>query len=606
MRIRRFIPIFGLWMSAALVGQDRFPDYMEHVKFLSADEMRGRGNYEPEIDLSAEYIAEQFRRYGVEPGGPNGSYFQEFQLPPRVTLGPNQGFWIQTRKAGLVVHEGTDYQVVSYTDEKRVEGEVAFVGYGITAPEWDYDDYQNLDVEDRIVMILEEEPRAGHLAEEGGASTSPYAMTSYKLANAKAHGAAAVVLIPNLVLNRGELPETRRFAIQRSGIAAVRLHAFWAARLMAAGGVDISGLLRSMRRWQRPLSYVLPGIEFVIDFDIVETTHPVRNVIGFVPGVSDEVVVVGAHYDHVGVGPEGTLDPTKIGEIHNGADDNASGTSGLLVLAREAAAAHNRNRGRLFIAFAGEEIGLLGSRHFMEAPSLDAGRIVAMINLDMIGRSDGKLRIGGVGTALEFQPLLDVLQQQAPLTFSYSQTPTGASDHLSFSAFAIPVLFFSSGLHSDYHRPSDDWQQISVVRSEQVIEVVSGLLRSLDRMRRRPHFVDLRGIPSLMGGPESPVFGMLPDSTWASQGVRFDQILALTPAEEAGLRRGDVLIGLDGQRIDDLADFMMALAGRAAGDSVEVMILRDGDLVRSSIRLADQEDWRQRASEDTVNLPVSR
>ena len=294
------------------------------------------------------------------------------------------------------------------------------------------------------------------------------------------------------------------------------------------------------------------------------------------------MIVIGAHYDHLGLGDNASLASDKIGEVHNGADDNASGVSGLLLLAEELSLMSPR-RSLLFIAFAGEELGLLGSQFYTEHPAVPLAKTVAMVNLDMIGRSDGDVLIGGIGTASVFRPILDDIKADYPLRFKYSQTPRGSSDHLSFASKRVPVLFFFSGLHRDYHKPTDDWEKINLVRTRQIIGVVRKLILRVDLLDQPPEYVDLRS--DHLGSQQHPQFGFVPDTSWTLGGVRLGHVLEDTPAERAGLMDGDVLVGFDGTEVNNLRSLRSLLEEKKSGDRVEVEVVRQGSMVHLTVQL---------------------
>ena len=320
--------------------------------------------------------------------------------------------------------------------------------------------------------------------------------------------------------------------------------------------------------------------------DVVEKKINGINVIGYLDNTQQETVIIGAHYDHLGYGHSGSLhDGDK--EIHNGADDNASGTAGLLTLAENYAGTRPR-RGLLFIAFAGEELGLLGSRYYTEHPTYPLKRTNAMINLDMIGRSDGDLLIGGVGTSVYFKGILDELQGSSSLHFTYSDSLQGSSDHLSFLAQKIPVLFFFSGLHSDYHRPSDDWERIDLVRTEEILGIVSGTLGRLMTLDGALEYVDItvdQQQKPIAGRRDRPRFGVFPDMSWDLGGVRFNEIVNGAPAQKAGVRAGDILIRFDRQEIENLNRFLRILQTKTPGDEVVIVLLREAKIVQTTVHL---------------------
>ncbi len=590
----RFKRLFLFWMisGSLLLAQTGRRDFVQHLKFLAADELRGRGNYQPELEVAGEYIAEQFRRYGLEPAGENGTYHQAFQLPSKDRPGADNRLSIGSRRADVRFSRGRDYELVSHSGSDRIKGGLVFAGYGISAPELGYDDYAGLDVQSRVVLAFRDEPRPGTANRFGGTDRTPYSTDEYKIANARDHGASAIILV-------GESFDETAFEgeslLRNLGIPALTLNDSKARWLFALDRRDARALRRWIDRTGRPLSFAFADAEVDLTVDVVESAPWVRNVIGYLPGLSDEILVVGAHYDHVGIADTHRLSEgaeETAGEIHNGADDNASGTAGLLSLAREYQSERLR-RGILFIAFAGEELGLLGSKTFVRHPTMDTEQILGMLNLDMIGRSRGDLLIGGIGTAREFQGIFDNIQTKTSLDFRYSQTPQALSDHLSFATLGIPVLFFFSGLHQDYHRPSDDWEKIDLPRTFEVLDVASRFIRRLQSPKQQLTYVDLRAWPGLMaGGRDRPVvFGMMPDVNWASTGLRIDRVVEGTPAFEAGLLEGDVLIGFDGIRIDSHFDLSQTLAERSAGDEVSVILIRAGGIVQSSVTLTGHADW---------------
>ncbi len=588
--------------SPSVLAQGARKEFAEHLSFLASDEMRGRGNYQPEIDIAAEYIADIFRRYGLEPGAGEEGYFQAFDLPVIARAGRRNSLSLRHRRLRIKQAEG-DFKLIGYGEKAsgRLEGELVFAGYGISAPELGYDDYRNIDTLGKIVLVMEHEPQENlHSSRFRGLDPTPYSSLRYKVANARQHGAAAVLIMPDSLHHPSWLAEDiadEHTQLERLGLPTFRVSEAWAKRFfsLSLSATNLSQLQQYIDIGPRPFSLPLGEWKAEIEIDVHETTQPVRNVLGLLPGSSDEVLIIGAHYDHVGLGHEGLQSPFQ-GEIHNGADDNASGTAGLLYLARRLSQGPPLQRSVLLIAFAGEELGLLGSRHFVQASPLDPSQVIAMFNMDMIGRSPGDLLLAGVGTAQEFQGLLSAIQMESPLFFKYAQTPQAPSDHLPFSSsWGIPVLYFSTGLHDQYHRPDDDVERIDVPRTLQILQVVESMVRRLDLLEERPRFVDLRGFPEFFrpyADTPRPLFGMMPDLNWISNGVRLEGVTEQTPAHEAGLRQGDILIGFDGAYLQSFSDFALIMSEKSPGEMVDVLALRQGTLIRSRVRLAAAELWQ--------------
>ncbi len=587
MLIKRWTAIILLAASAPLIAQNASLDLARHLKYLSSDELRGRGNYGPEIDDAADYIAEQFRSLGLEPAGENGSYFQPFALPTLVRQSTSSYLAVQQRGRRIVAAPDRDYALISASSSMILRGGLVFAGFGVTAPELGIDDYSSIDVRGKVVLVLEGESR--NTARLLGAGASVYSATSYKIANALNRGAVAVIVLSEHFDYSQEAVSQRRGGRLRDlGIPAIEVGPLWAEQLPVRAKNLLRVSLRRIARGARPTSIPL-SISVEMRLEIIETRGLANNVVGLLPGASEETIIVGAHYDHVGLGENGVRS-AYAGEIHNGADDNASGTAALLMLAQELAAGPPLNRSVLFMGFAGEELGLLGSRRFVRSDLFDPSQTVAMLNMDMIGRSQGDLFIVGVGTAREFGQILEFEQRRSPLNFRYSQTPQAPSDHMPFSHAGVPVLFFTTGLHKRYHRPDDDWETIDLGRTLQVMRSVSSTIRAVDRLSPAPEFVDLNGNPEsvgpAVGGQLRPVLGVRPDTVWRFEGVRFDAIQPNSPATEAGLLEGDVLIGFDGSRVDGLYDFSFLLGDKLPGETVEIMVLRDGQLLRKVARLA--------------------
>ncbi len=308
-----------------------------------------------------------------------------------------------------------------------------------------------------------------------------------------------------------------------------------------------------------------------------------RNVVALLrgddPDRRSEVVIIGAHYDHLGRGPFGSLEP-DANEIHNGADDNASGVAAMLEAADRLAHRHPPARSILFIAFTGEEFGLLGSAHYTRSPTIPLERAVAMLNLDMVGRlGSGPLIVYGVDTAAEWEELVSGTAAELGVEVAFNGSGYGPSDHTSFYSSEIPVLHFFTNVHSEYHKPSDDWELIDV----EGLFAVSGLVAGIaERVAERPTRLTLQWTeapPPAREGGYGAYLGTVPDFAPVDFGVRLSGVRAGSPAEQAGMQKGDVLIRFDGEEIEDLYVFTDALRSHAPGDTVEVVVLREGEEV---------------------------
>jgi hypothetical protein len=330
-----------------------------------------------------------------------------------------------------------------------------------------------------------------------------------------------------------------------------------------------------------------------LETDVRITTADARNVVARLPGTSPtlarEHIVVGAHYDHLGLGGEGSLAPDETA-VHNGADDNASGTAALLEIAEDLLADTGPDRSVLFIAFTGEERGLWGSAHFVAEPTVDLESVVAMLNLDMVGRVvDDQITVFGVGTAAEWDDVIDEANAglDQPLQVAKAPDGYGPSDHSSFYGQGIPVLHFFSNTHEDYHRPSDDWEKINGPGLERVSELAARITRRIAAGGEGR--VALTVIEQARPAPAAPAssstsgygpyLGTIPDMTPRDFGVRLTGVREGSPADVAGIRGGDVVVEFEGDPVADIYAYTYALQAHSAGDEVTIVVERDGERV---------------------------
>jgi aminopeptidase YwaD len=332
---------------------------------------------------------------------------------------------------------------------------------------------------------------------------------------------------------------------------------------------------------------------------VIKTVH---NVAGYLPGETDEYVVIGAHYDHLGLGGQYSLAPSMTGTVHPGADDNASGTAGVIELARWFTTQPKQKRGVLFLTFAGEELGLLGSNYYVAHPELPLEKAVAMLNMDMIGRvRDGKIYVGGAATGSNLRAMLDRIAPQHPLKIDYSDMgEAGGSDHMSFTIGKVPALFFFSGLHSDYHKPSDTWDKIDAPDAAKVLDLVADIAGALCQTSERPQFVRVAPpaghgegtagpVSSSSGSGYGPYFGSIPDFGEGVKGVKFADVRDGSPASKAGFKAGDIMVEFDGKPIQNLYDFTYALQAKKPGDEVRVKVMRDGTPIEATVGLTRRQ-----------------
>ena len=361
---------------------------------------------------------------GVEAAGKEG-YLQSFTLTTGAELGADNSLVSHSNGGDQSYEPGKDWTPINFSASGEASGGVVFAGYGITADERDYDDYAHLDVENRIVLVLRYEPPSFHEGKGKGRHTH-HANLIAKAINARNRGAKAIVLVNgDEGADKGLIKFGSIAGPDNSGILMIQVRNEVAEKWLRRSGKSLRTLQRDINGKVQPQSFEL-GSAFSLDLsaDVERKQAEVSNVVGYIPGRTDEYVIVGAHYDHLGLGDQSSLAPDKIGQVHHGADDNASGVAGLLEIARRFSQKDQRpERGLLLLAFAGEEIGLLGSAHWTENPTKPLDKAVAMLNMDMIGRIDkDKVYVGGVGTSKPLQPLVERLAADASFNTDFSQS----------------------------------------------------------------------------------------------------------------------------------------------------------------------------------------
>ena len=568
--------------------------YMDHVEFLADPAMEGRGNGSPGLEEAADYLAAQFRIWGLSPAGEDGTYFQTFELTTETRLGTGNRLVLGEND----LTPGEDFSAIRFSSSASIEGSLVFVGYGITAPEMHWDDYAGVDVTDKIVVVFRHEPQEeDEDSPFNGTEFTSHASLMNKAINARQHGAAGIIFIldPN---NHGtdeeEIVSTAAgTATDNSGIAVAYVRMEPVLSHFETGGFDLRQMQTEIDTRLESRSFEFVGPAAALTTDIVRVRKPVRNVLASIEGsdpeLKNEWIIAGAHYDHLGLDGEFSLARDGDGQIHHGADDNASGTAGILELAR--VAGQNREsfkRSVLLMAFAGEEVGLRGSSHFVGEPTIDIENAIAMLNLDMIGRlRDDHVYVSGVGTSPSFRDALEELNEPIGLSLDYTDSGMGASDHMSFNIKRIPVLFFFSGLHGDYHRPTDTAEKINADGARNVLMLAYQMLGRLAGVAERPLYTEVAEPRPVTGsgGGYGPYFGSVPDFRDDRGGVLFADISAGSPAEEAGLLAGDLMVEFNGKQIQNLYDFTYALQAEEPGNVITVVVERDGEPLAAEVTL---------------------
>ena len=558
---------------------------MSHINILAHDQFEGRGTGSRGIDLAAGYIAGQFAALQISPGGDQGTYFQTFTIPGDRKINSLTSLTIKNSSTSPKLDR--DYSLLGSTAEGAFEGELVFAGYGLTVPDKEYDDYAGLDVKGKVLLAFRGQP--SRLSGEG--QPRERAMFDRKIERAAEAGAVAVLFVnkaPTSDDSDSLIPFGRRG--RTAALPAMHISRSLADELLAGENQgSLTALQETIERGEKP-STGLTGIVASGNVVLDREEWPSRNVVGLVPGNgpnADQVVVLGAHYDHLG---------EREGQIYNGADDNASGSSGVIEVCGEIAKLPVRNRTLLCITFTGEEIGLLGSEHYVEKPTVPIASIVAMINMDMIGRwtpniEANELAIQGLGTGDSFASLIRRRADQAGINFLSDQSAKGPSDHASFYEAGIPSLFFFTGVHSDYHRPGDDVEKINASGGAKIATMVAQVTLDLLNAESPPKFAEVETAPRIFRGPPpSPVvMGIVPDQDAAGPGWLIAAVMPEGGAAKAGMKDGDRILSVDGKTITGLSDYYKATEKKKAGDVVEVKITRGNEDLTLQVELAARQ-----------------
>ena len=540
----------------------------ETVDALTTPEMDGRRSGTPGGDHAAGRLADWLAAAGLRPVGDAGSYLQSFVLETTSRPGPGSSLEL-LGPSQRRLEFGRDWIAHGGSLAGEVSGEVVFVGYGITVADAGYDDYAGIDVRGKIALALDGSPP--HLA-------NARVRRLDKLIAAKARGAAALLIVS------GDLPAPDTTSVEVGLLSGAVTRGIADAMLAPSG--------RTTAEAARALAGGAPG-RFATPtrarIRVEKVTHETRaaNVIGILPGtdptLASEVVVVGAHYDHLG---------RADGAVYPGADDNGSGTAVVLGLARAFAAAGGADRTLVFAFFGAEELGLIGSRHFVRQPPIPLARTVGMVNFDMVGRLQGRpLSIGGGDSGSRLRAVVSDAAQAEGLALDINGSPYGPSDHSSFYGAGVPVLFFYTGSHSDYHRPTDTADKIDAAGMARVAAVGA---RDVERLasESRPVFAQVARPARRHGAGAAggTLLGVVAVPRSGADGIRLSSVMPGTAAERAGLHEGDVIVRFAGLSVDGLEELRTLIRDRHPGDTVSILYLRAGEAHTTSATLGLSPD----------------
>jgi Tol biopolymer transport system component len=572
---------------------------LEHeVEWLADEKRDGRGTGTPGAQASAQWLADYFRQIGLQSLGKDFQFPFEFNSGERV-LPQQTNLQISIDGTSSTVALDSDFRPLSFSENGNVEGEVVFAGYGLNVPEGggaSYNSYAGVDVKDKIALILRYVPENVEPARR--AQLNRYAGLRYKAMLAREHGAKGVLVVtgPNSP-NAGEvLPLTNDGTSAGSGIIAASINGKTADSLLTPSGKTLKQLQSALDD-ENPhveAGFVLPKVKIKLGCAIEHLRKNDRDVIGCLPPApgTDEYVMIGAHYDHLGHGGQNSLDRSgEENKIHPGADDNASGVAWVMELAGALAqerAEHPEKfkRGLIFACWSGEEIGLIGSAAFVERPPVPLGKIVAYLNADMVGRlRENKLSVQGVGSSHVWRRMLEKRNVAAGFNLTLQDDPYLPTDVTSFYVKNVPVLSFFTGAHEDYHRPTDTAEKINYEGLERVAQFAKQIATDLAQTNERPDLAKVERKDSIGGGRETlrAYLGSIPDYTTDVQGVKLSGVRGGSPAEKGGLKGGDVIVEFAGQKIANIYDYTYALDAVKIGQPVKMIVERDGQKVTLTV-----------------------
>ncbi len=561
------------------------------IQYLASEELEGRAPGTDGLQKAAEYMRDAFQEAGLTSGVEDGSYFQPFEISLATRLEKDDAVLVLHGPQGesIPLKLGADYQALAIGGSGKVNAEIVFAGYGISAPDLKYDDFDGLDVAGKVLLVIRREPQQGNPKSAfDGKKTTPHSYIRTKVKAAKGQQAAAVLFVNDPFTTKGkkdELVPATFFGAAGNGLPFAHLTQQLVNQLLEKSPVragddkkltSVAAIEAQIDEQYRPLSQALTGWTAEIDFTFAEVSAEVANVVGVLEGegpLANETVVIGAHYDHLGFGPFGSRRPTPKA-LHPGADDNATGTAAVVELARRFAARGKRPARRMvFMGFTAEERGLFGSNHYVKEPLFPLADTVAMINFDMIGRlRDDKVIINGARSGKQFPALLDQANQDESLQLDKGGTLMGG-DHFGFYQKRIPAVHFFTGLTEDYHTPDDTFEKINVAGVVKTIDFCERFLDAVVALPERAEYVKVaRGRQRAAGG--MAYLGITPDYSSSGDGLKVTEVSNGSPAQKGGLAAGDVIRRIGKIPVTDIQGLADGLRANKPGVTVEIEVLR--------------------------------
>lgn len=563
-------------------------EIFEHIKYLASDKLEGRYPGSNGGNLAMDYLSKEFKTYGLTPFG-DSSYIQFVEMITDLKLGKGNTLKLMKNGESDKYEIETEWMPLSFSSNDKMSGELVFAGYGITAPDLKYNDYAGIDVAGKIVIIMTNSPTST----AANNTFFQYESIYKKILRAREKKAAGIIVISDYY-TEDVLPKlVYSLASKSSGIPIIKLKREYVENIFSDLDKDLKSIQKKINSKSKPESFPLKGWTVKANINIEQVKARTGNVIGFIEGndaeLKQEVIVLGAHYDHLGYGGENSLYQGKDKKIHYGADDNASGTTGVLEIAQKLYVnKETLKRSILLVCFTGEEEGLIGSTYFTNSSIFGKLNVVTMINMDMIGRMENdKLIINGTGTSSQWIKELDEMNKKYNFTTSYIADGYGPSDQSPFYSKNIPVLFFFTGLHTDYHKPSDTYEKINTEGQEKVSKFIYDIAINIATSDKKPEFTKVTESTEKKKetGPVRVYVGTVPDFSSNEEGYKISGVKEGSPAEKGGIITGDLMIKFGNKEIRNIYDYTAALGEYKPGDEVDVVLKRNGDEITVKIIL---------------------
>ena len=558
----------------------------EHIKYLASDELKGRFPGTPESKMAQEYLINQFQSVNMLPFE-NHDFLQTFDFVNNIVAGDNNKLYIDNK----VYTISEDYIPVGFSANGDFNASVVFVGFGFSINDSiQWNDYENISAEGKWAIIL----RGGPDDKNPNSLYNSHLPLRKKVLVAQDNKAAGVLFVSQYSDDEDELmPLKYDNSFSGASIPVLHINHSIAERIFAQVDAGLKALQDSLITTLQPKSVYFPDMNIAVSVDLQKTTAGAANIISYIPGndpiLKNEYIIIGAHYDHLGMGGPGTNSRTPDTlAIHNGADDNASGVAAVLEIGERLRSNQSKlKRSVLLMAFDAEERGLLGSKFFIDNPFIIHENIVAMFNLDMVGHlEENSLTIGGTGTSPLFEDLLTDIGNSHDLKLKFSSEGYGPSDHASFYKNDIPVLFFFTGTHDDYHKPTDDFSIINLQGTKIVADFVYDIAFRLNQLEERPEFTEAGPKESPEGRRKFKVtFGVIPAFGSEAVGMEIDGVTKGGPADLAGMEKGDIITAIDSKEIKNIYDYMHRLGELKKGTVVPITVLRGDEIIELNIEL---------------------